>query len=310
MQRYEDIIGLTEVKEAQRSVLQAERDFERMQNIRRTKQDQIQEVQLLLKEIHVELDKTSRGEDRYLDLLTREHAIIKQEKQLVDEFKRLERGERDCFNLLSARLRDSHEKERERAERTKYWSIIGSAIGALIGILGTTINNRLRIRELYDIVQQGSEPGRVQTVMNQLSDVVRTQQQQVATFVADLKAMLNNSRSQWNSAIMTTLANRPPSEMEPWPQHSAQIITAIKEQDKKMGNEMQEIKKMIAAEHGYSMKQDGTIVYVGPEMQALLDQTEKNLDVKLKVNTLVAVVAIYGALALTLPLLYAIFKGS
>lgn len=87
-------------------------------------------------------------------------------------------------------------------------------------------------------------------------------------------------------------------------------MAAIQEQEKKMGSEMQEIKKMIAAEHGYSMRQDGTIVYVGPEMQALLDQTEKNLDMKLKVNTLVAVVAIYGALALTLPLLYAIFKGA
>lgn len=167
---------------------QAERDFERMQDIRRTKQDQIQQVQMQLKEIHAELDKTSRGEDRYLDLLTREHAVIKQEKMLVEEFKRLERAERDCFNVLSTRLRESHEKERERAERTKYWSIIGSAIGALLGIIGTTINNRLRIRELRSIVEQGSEPSRVQAVIGQLSDMVRTQQQQVAAFVGDLKA--------------------------------------------------------------------------------------------------------------------------
>src|SRR3569832_2455127 len=86
------------------------------------------DIQLKLKEIHVELDKTSRGEDQYLHLLTHEHALIKKERSFMDEFKRMERAERDCFTLLSNRLRDSHEKERERAEKTKYGSIIGSII--------------------------------------------------------------------------------------------------------------------------------------------------------------------------------------
>ena len=39
-------------------------------------------------------------------------------------------------------VRDSHEKERAQAEKTKYWSIIGSIIGTCIGIVGTTIINR------------------------------------------------------------------------------------------------------------------------------------------------------------------------
>ena len=41
----------------------------------------------------------------------------------------------DHFSIfsLSACLRESHEKERERGERTKYWSIFGSIIGAAIG---------------------------------------------------------------------------------------------------------------------------------------------------------------------------------
>lgn len=105
----------------------------------------------------------------------------------MDEFKKLESAERDCFTNLSTRLRASHEKERERGERTKYWSIIGSAIGAFIGIVGTTVNNRLRLREVKNIVTEASDPSRVQAVITQLSDVVRMQQQQVGTFVNDLK---------------------------------------------------------------------------------------------------------------------------
>ena len=36
----------------------------------------------------------------------------------------------------------SHEKERAQAEKTKYWLVLGSILGACIGIVGTTINNR------------------------------------------------------------------------------------------------------------------------------------------------------------------------
>ena len=49
---------------------------------------------------------------------------------------------------LSNAVRNSHEKERAQAEKTKYWSVLGSVIGACIGIIGTTINNRMRMREL------------------------------------------------------------------------------------------------------------------------------------------------------------------
>lgn len=154
--------------------------------MRREKQDEIRDVQTRLKEIHVELDKTSRGEDRYLNLLTQEHSIIKREKNLLEEFKHLERSERDCFNLLSNRLRDSHEKERERAERTKYWSIIGWLIGGTIGIIGTTINNKLRMRDLRKIVHETSEPGKFQTLIAQLTAMVQMQQQQIALFIKDL----------------------------------------------------------------------------------------------------------------------------
>lgn len=157
-----------------------------MQELRREKQDEIRDVQTRLKEIHVELDKTSRGEDRYLNLLTQEHALIKREKLLLDEFKQLERSERDCFTILSARLRESHEKERQRGERTKYWSIIGCLLGGALGITGTMINNKLRMRDLRQIVQETSEPGKFQALSAQLTAMVQSQQQQIALFVKDL----------------------------------------------------------------------------------------------------------------------------
>lgn len=55
--------------------------------------------------------------------------------------------------MFSAAVRESHEKERTRAERTKNWSIIGSVLGALIGVIGSTYVNRVRLQ-----VSSGSVP--------------------------------------------------------------------------------------------------------------------------------------------------------
>ena len=88
------------------------------------------------------MEKTHRGEDRYLVLVTQEHQVLKEERNLQEEFKFHEKSERECFSSLSNAVRDSHEKERAQAEKTKYWSVLGSILGTCLGILGTTINNR------------------------------------------------------------------------------------------------------------------------------------------------------------------------
>ena len=42
--------------------------------------------------------------------------------------------------------------ERLRQEKTKYLSVIGSIIGALIGIIGSSINNAMKMKEFKNIV--------------------------------------------------------------------------------------------------------------------------------------------------------------
>ncbi|KAL1228546.1 Mitochondrial potassium channel [Trichinella spiralis] len=102
------------------------------------------------------LTEVRSAQQKVLELLTDEHTFLKQEKQLIDEFHNIEANEREAFSLLSASLRESHEKERQKSERTKYWSIIGSAFGALVGIIGTTVNNQRRMVELKRIVTTNS----------------------------------------------------------------------------------------------------------------------------------------------------------
>ena len=103
MKRYENFVGLTEVKAAQARVVEREKKFIDQQELRREAQAKITEVQKKIKvshqsisavlgmkyfyneifsfpfqDIHVELEKTHRGEDRYLVLVTQEHQVTLQ----------------------------------------------------------------------------------------------------------------------------------------------------------------------------------------------------------------------------------------
>ncbi|XP_067935125.1 mitochondrial potassium channel-like [Watersipora subatra] len=152
LKAYEDFVGLTAVKSAQENVLQAETVFISTQQKRREKQHCLTTIQVRLKKLNTELEKIPRTDDRYLTLLTEEHTIIKEEQTLRNEVDGLEQEERERFTLLSTALRDSHSKESAQAERTKYWSLGGSLIGACLGVIGSSVNNRMRMRQLKSMM--------------------------------------------------------------------------------------------------------------------------------------------------------------
>ena len=121
MKRYENFVGLTDVKGAQVRVVQTEKQFIISQDNRRETQRTINEVQQKIKSLHSEIERTYRGEDKYLELVTLEHQVLKEEKALMDTLVVQEREEREAFSRLSRAVRDSHESERAQAEKTKYW---------------------------------------------------------------------------------------------------------------------------------------------------------------------------------------------
>lgn len=82
------------------------------------------------------MEKLSRSDDAYLELFKNEHELVKKEKTAQLNLKTQDETERKLFLSLQIALRESQEKEKMRIERTKYWSIIGSIIGALAGIIG------------------------------------------------------------------------------------------------------------------------------------------------------------------------------
>ena len=65
MKRYENFVGLTEVKAAQALVVKEEKLFIQAQEQRRSTQTAINDVQGQLKTLRSELERTPRGDDRY-----------------------------------------------------------------------------------------------------------------------------------------------------------------------------------------------------------------------------------------------------
>ncbi|RZF36160.1 hypothetical protein LSTR_LSTR013384 [Laodelphax striatellus] len=149
---YEQLTGLDEVRFVQNRVIEAQDRLVIAQNKRRESGKALSAVQNKLKDIYAELDNTTRGEERYLQLITQEHSVLKEERRLTEEFNQIEREERDCFTFLSSAVKESHEKERAQAEKTKYWSVIGSILGTVIGVLGSSINNQFKMKELRKMV--------------------------------------------------------------------------------------------------------------------------------------------------------------
>ena len=261
-----------------------------------------------LKHISAELDKHKRGDDQYLALVTEENKIIKEEDLLSMFLEEYEQRERNHFSALSSAVRESHEKERARADRTKYWSIIGSVIGATVGIMGTSLNNYLRMKELRSIVKESAEGGiELKYLASRLSETMTSQHNQIQSFVVDLKTLVGTGavQNRQPEKIKSTLSVN--STGEEFKEQTNLIVNLLKKQEEQTEKDLDDIKRLLAISKASDT--EGNVIYVGPEFKEILKDTEKNLEWKIKMNSLWTVTFIYGAFALTLPLLVSFFKG-
>ncbi|UMM28164.1 hypothetical protein L5515_011123 [Caenorhabditis briggsae] len=291
---YEEFIGVKTVRQAQEEVMKWERKLSEAQLIRREKQAEINNIQSRLKEIHFDLDRTSRGEDKYLQLLTEEHQIIKKERELLSSFEGLETAEREAFHQLSMRVRSSHERERERSEKTKWWGVSASLLGALLGIAGTSIGNELRMRKIKEMLPIGSAQ------MSEMAKAIGDQNEKVAVFLTDMRKALQLEGSKSQEELQQSDVKKV-SDLD-------KLLTAIREENARLSQEMRELSRLAKLEA--ALDADPTaVVYVGSDMERLLEQTEKNIESKMKLRTLLTVVVIYTAVAVTAPWLYALFRG-
>lgn len=82
--------------------------------------------------------------------------IIRRERETLEIFQVCDQRERELFTYLTSAVKMSHEKERFQANTVKYWSIIGSVVGALLGIIGSGLSYRYRSKQFEQIISQSN----------------------------------------------------------------------------------------------------------------------------------------------------------
>ncbi|XP_026739637.1 coiled-coil domain-containing protein 51-like isoform X2 [Trichoplusia ni] len=152
--KYEKFTGVEEIMALQNTVVDAQERFIAAQERRRELGRQLASIESRLKELHAEMQNTMKGDEKYLHLCTEEHKLIIQERALRALFGDAEREERELFATMSAAVKLGHERERAHAERNKYWYIVASIFGTVLGIAGSSINNHLKMAEFRDMMEQ------------------------------------------------------------------------------------------------------------------------------------------------------------
>ncbi|XP_060766810.1 mitochondrial potassium channel [Neoarius graeffei] len=332
-EKYEEFVGLNEVRDAQSKVTEAEKAFMVARGMVHEAHVSLEALQMRLKEVRDRLDRVSREEAHYLELATLEHKLLQEERRLKTAYENAEEGEREKFALFSAGVRESHEKERARAERTKNWSIVGSVLGAIIGVMGSTYINRVRLQELKSLLLEAQKgPASLQEAIKVQASSHKSQQEELRGLIDTLRlAITNRTDAKRISVPIAAQPAVPPSkpsmseeaikEMLLHSQRAQLVVEDIKPQMEqirqnlgKMMTEFQAVKKSISdrpTEKPFIQMKDAPLLVCETEsiIQGL-DQTEKRLGSQINKSTLYNTILTYTAFALSLPVLYIIFKAT
>lgn len=203
LRRYEDIFGITKLSEMHSKVTEVQRQMDDVQEKRRRVQQDILSVQSKLQEVQAKLEKTSRGDDVFISIVTQEHELLKEQKRLSALLEVYDRTEREKHAALAIAISNSQDHERTYREKTKYLSLITGVVGGLIGVLGSSINNwrhrkdiKLFSKEIHDLIQSQNN------VIAQKSFAPENSQQQHLT--AEISSVnLENLSSEMSELIKT-----------------------------------------------------------------------------------------------------------
>ncbi|XP_016005323.2 mitochondrial potassium channel isoform X2 [Rousettus aegyptiacus] len=326
--RYEEFVGLNEVREAQGNVTEAEKMFMVARGLVREAREDVEAHQAKLKEVRDRLDRISREDNRYLELATQEHRMLQEEKRLRAAYLRAEDSEREKFSLFSAAVRESHEKERTRAERTKNWSLIGSVLGALIGVAGSTYVNRVRLQELKALLLEAQKgPASLQEAIREQASSYSLQQRDLHDLMTDLRGLVQTGPRQSSGSQAGTSPTRDRdtdvllAALKEQLSHSRQVhscLEGLREQLDGLQQTFSHAAGVVrlaeaAALPGLVEPADGAVPGVlleqGRVVLALADM-EQRLEAQVNRNTIYSTVVTVVTVVATMPVLYMLFRAS
>uniref|UniRef100_A0A8C6DFM7 Coiled-coil domain containing 51 n=1 Tax=Moschus moschiferus TaxID=68415 RepID=A0A8C6DFM7_MOSMO len=313
--RYEEFVGLNEVREAQGNVTEAEKVFMVARGLVREAREDLEGQQAKLKEVRDRLDRISRDDNQYLELATLEHRMLQEEKRLRMTYLRAEDPEREKFSLFSAAVRESHEKERAQAERIKNWSLIGSVLGALIGVAGSTYVNRVRLQELKALLLEAQKgPMSLQEAIREQASSYSLQQRDLRDLVADLKGLVQagTGQSSLSQAGSSPTRDRDTdvlsAALREQLSHSRQVRSRLEGLREQLDG-LEKTMSQVAGVAQLAKTVPGSLLGQGSLIVALSD-TEQRLEAQVNRNIVYGTLVTCATFVAILPVLYMLFRAS
>lgn len=258
---------------------------------------------------------------------------LQEERRLRTAYENAEGGEREKFALFSAAVRGSHEKERTRAERTKNWSIIGSVLGAVIGVMGSTYINRVRLQELKSLLLEAQKgPVSLQEAIKVQASMHKIQQDELSNLIDSLRTALKGSvdvktvKSAFVPPVAAIVPVSSASEeaIQEILQHSQRAqglmeslkpqLEHLEENVGKVETELQAVKTTLQShplEKPVIQTRDRQLFVCDTETVVQgLGQTEKRLEAQINKTSLYNTVLTCAAFAVTVPVMYILLRGT
>uniref|UniRef100_A0A914EQ64 Uncharacterized protein n=1 Tax=Acrobeloides nanus TaxID=290746 RepID=A0A914EQ64_9BILA len=86
------------------------------------------------------------------------------------------------------------------------------------------------------------------------------------------------------------------------------ILNVMQNQHTELSSQLTELKRLVALEQTLKANPNA-VVYIGDDMERLLDESEKRLESRMKLQTLLTVVLVYGVVGITAPIVYLWLSG-
>lgn len=255
--------------------------------------------------------------------------LPQEEKRLRAAHTRAEDSEREKFSLFSAAVRESHEKERARAERTKNWSLIGSVLGALIGVAGSTYVNRVRLQELKALLLEAQKgPVSLQEAIREQASSYSLQQRDLKDLMVDLKGLVHAGQDQGSGSSIGASSTRGKdidvlsAAMKEQLSHSRQVhscLEGLREQLDGLEKTCRQMAGVVQLAKAAAAHPDLTEPAAGALPSSLLEQgsmilaladVEQRLEAQVNRNTICSTLVTCVTVMATLPVLYMLFKTS
>ena len=188
----EHLTGHSDVLAAQKLVADKKDELRQWRNNLAIATSSLEELQQKLKSLYVnktQVYQDQRGQRKDLSALqaihNEEETLLFQEQELQVKVEDCRQQERQCFERLSDVIQESHEKERAQSERMKYYSRLGSVLGALFGFLGSNLFLRREIRQHNRRQQEEMEGVRAAVQSVTVQDSVHERNEELITEFRD-----------------------------------------------------------------------------------------------------------------------------